>query len=260
MTLPVRGYQDWRRPLFTNDIVVYSAATSQAFNTVASTGALDMRQFASFTVFANVVSHANATAFNPQILQLNWSILGGVNPQMSNEYYGFFAHGLNSVPFFADNGLMSVADNIHGPFLNVSLFQNGVDTCDAILQVVGQTRTLGGRSVRSDNPFGTQPRKLSASTLVSLTNLNLAGGATSSTVMRLAPGRASARFATTTQGGFFEVVDAEGSEVFGKLFGAGIDQTFDFSLPNSSCIMKVTNTSGVAAVYVATVTSDRNDW
>lgn len=220
----------------------------------------DMRPYQSFFVQVEVSTVAAPTAYNGIGIALDWRDGPGVANAIYEEVYWIFPRGVGGGAFNTDNGRFECQDAVHGPYLSVALFNNGVDNCTTDIRLFGNTRSLGRRYVSNTPNTGGVAIDPLSSLLLSDTVTPLGAGAAINRLVRMAPGFAHARMQSLGGTMNFDYLTPDGRTIEGFGLAAGQDLHTDLALPNTAVRCRVTDTSGAANNYQWFLTTARDSW
>lgn len=219
----------------------------------------DMRLYSSFSVQVEVTTVGNATAWNGIGIALDWRDQAGVGNAIYEDVYWIFPRSPGGA-FAQENGRFECQDAVHGPYLNVALFNNGVDNVTTDIRLFGNTRSLGRRYVQNTPNTGGVSIDPLSSLLVSDGVTPLGAGAAINRIARLAPGIAYTRMQSLGGTMNFDYITPDGRTIEGFGLAAGQDLHTSLALPRTAVRCRVTDTSGAANNYQWFLTTTRNNW
>lgn len=260
MTLPLHGFPDYQRSLQTADLVV--SATNQALNAGGffNLPIQDMRLYSSFILQMDVTTVAAPTAYNGIAVVCDWRDAAALGNPVFEDVHWIFPRGVGGGVFNCDNGRFEQQDAVHGPYLSIALFNNGVDNCTTNIRLFGHTRSLGRCYVRNTpNTGGVAVDE--RSTVLFAGNAFIGPGAFQDNLIRMAPGPASLMLITGAASTMtFQLYTPRGDLVYSEPVAAGATQLRQWDLPKTALKFEIINTGGANNNYTAAITANGQDW
>lgn len=198
----------------------------------------DSRQWASYylTIDAEVQT-SPPTNYNQIEVQLYWEsdLLNTV--QVASDHYEFWANATPSVAFEADLGQVYIQDEMHGPYMRVTMVNNGPDNVSVKWSLFGTTRILSSPYVRQgslpDGILASDSRAIPATGTITIP-------------MPMAYGEAQWKLLNSGANPVVPSLDYHlaADDRIGNPVPAGTLQLFNVVLPKRAALLEVTGTVG----------------
>lgn len=260
MSLPLHDYPDWQRALHTADL--QQSATNQALNAGGffSLPVQDMRPYTSFSVQVEVTTVGAPTAYNPIAVVLDWRDAPSLGNPVFEDVHWIWPRGVGGGVFAWESGRFEQQDVVHGPYLTVTLFNNGVNNCTTDIRLYGNTRVIGRNYVRNTPNTGGVAVDEWSSVLLSDSSF-VAAGAFKDILMRLCPGPASIMLICGAASTFtFQLYTPLGKLVYSEPVAAGVTALRQWDLPKTALKFEAVNTGGANNNYTVAITGNGQDW
>lgn len=226
----------------------------------------DMRAYQSFSVNIDITTIAAGTGWNPIGIAVVWlqNGSGAPNPVVYEDIYWIFANNNGSGGFPNQNGRFLLQDTVHGPFLRVVIFHNGVDNATVNMSIYGNSRSIARRYVGNHpNVGGVSSTALDDFDSVLYSNgffVN-AGAFVDGGIIRMAPGPATIKFIAGSASPLtFSMYSPSGNQFLSENLLAGGSLLIPYTLPRMATLLKIFNSGGVNNNFLALITTGRDNW
>lgn len=254
MTTPLHGHPDWQESLGTAELLVTQTNQNIAATNSLTTAVLDMRPYSSFGVSTLAIVNAAITAFNASMLSMTWYDDSVLTNQIYRDSYATINFNSTASAFDCTNGRATLQDNVRGPFCVVDFFNAGPQQAIMDLIVYGNSRDVGGRTLREEFGNFTFPQPWTSAILASDAFV-IGAGVTRTRVLPMAPGLANINLNAAAAPANVTLTGA-GGRVFWIANGV-VNLRETIALPDETSILRFTNAGGVNLTGSMYVTATR---
>lgn len=259
MTLALHGFNDWQDPLHTADLQTAVQTLSIVTGATSQTAIFDMRPYSSFGINLTAVSHTPPqTNWNGIAYSVEWySDAAGSQPIYEDS--GKFLVQDSGGAFVTRFGTVEINDAVHGPYMQVTIVNQGPDTNDVSYRIFGNSRSMGRRYL-INKPNGINPTVTGIEGILPPIGGFVAPGATFTNAQPMLPGQCTLSVQTGNSAFTVLLTDPTGVGFWQTNIPANANNNYFLPLPRSAFLVKLTNT-GAANVFIGVQgVVDQNGW